>query len=193
MLADALRNIETNIDVVENFLKVFILEDKYSFDFYYSISQRLLQNKLEPTKEIRDRLFEFSGTSSISSAGINTGVSVLAHIYPHCQNRLLTIRPNYTNIITMNTEEEFTRTVLSYHEARYIVAEIVAWMTYQGVPIRQWFKKHTDEEDWQSVFLHYDIQKVIDLNKDWSNSKTIRYIKKLYEIAQNPDFRPMKK
>lgn len=192
LLANALHGIETNIDVVENFLKVFILEDKYSFDFYYYISQSLLQNKLEPTKEISDRLFEFSGTSTISSAGINTGASVLAHIYPACQNRLLTIRPKYTHIITMSTEEEFSRTVLSYHEARYIVAEIVAWMTYQGIPITQWFEKHTDEEDWKSVFLHYDIQRVINLNKDLSNSKTIRNIKKLYQIAQNPDFRPMK-
>ena len=193
VLVNSLNNIENGVDVVESFLKVFVLEYKYCFDFYYSISQCMIQRKIEPDEIYKIRLLMFSGTSNVCSCAQSIGSLVLSHEYPSCPNNLLSIRSQYIQAITESQDDEFQRISCIYNEARYIVSEMIAWMTYQETPIKDWFVQNTDSDDWKSVFVQYGIQNVVNTQKDLNNSKTIRYIKGIYKLVENPDFRPTKK
>lgn len=180
VLKTALNNIDNGIDIIENFLKIFILEGKYSFDFYYALSQCMVQNKVTSIDDCQFKIKLFSGITPLFSAYNGDGIKVLSDNYSLCENRLLILRPNYIQTIVKSDEEEFKRSALYYNEGRYIVANILTHMTYQGLPLRDWFVCNTSQEDWKDVFLNYNINSVINIKKDWNNTRTIRYMKSLY-------------
>ena len=185
VLEDALKNIENGLDVVENFLKVFILESKYSLDFYYSISRYMMQNRINAIYNSRSRIATFCADSSLRSEYCESGIRILSYQYGITNNRMLRIRPNYINTIVLCNEEEYKKDVRYFNEGRYIVTNILYNMHYSDMPIREWFAKNTDRSDWETVIIEYDIHKVINLNKDWSNTKTIRYIKYIFKDLNN--------
>lgn len=181
VLKTALKNIDNDIDVVENFLKIFIIESKYSFDFYYALSQCMIINKISSIYDCQFRLISFSRPTPLSSAYSEDGIRPLSQKYGVEENRLIRIRLNYTLPIVKSNVEEFKRYAIYYNEARYIVAYMLTQKPFVYVPIKKWFLENTNYDDWKSVFLQYGIQNVISLDKEWSATKAIRYIKKMYE------------
>lgn len=179
-------------NTIFDFLALFTLEWKYSFDFYYELATEMIKNNVSEIPDKKRRMVAFSGMPVINSLLLQWDPRLVGGTL-HTDSRMLVLRRKYIqDIVTLTTdafEEELTRFI----EGIVVVSDILLHMTYQKEPIREWFVKHSSQEDWISVFQNYDVYQIFNPEKDWSNHKKIRFVKEIYNIMsydyKNPEFR----
>jgi len=185
-------NFECGNDITFNFLAMFTLEWKYSFDFYYELANEMVQNDISEIPDVARRLAAFCGMPLIDSRLLFTNPEVVSERI-HTDSRMLILRRRYVHDIVTLSKSDFEDELDRFIEGIVIIFLMLNRMTYRGIPIREWFCENSDADDWESVFREYDVYQAFVANKDWSDKRKIRYIKELYNQSsfdyKNPDFR----
>ena len=177
---------------VFDFLSMFTLEWKYSFDFYYELATEMVMCNVSEIPDVARRLSAFCGTPTINS--------LLSKYAPHLlrgtvctDSRMLVSRRKYIHDIVLACKEEFEDELNRFAESLAIVAVMLTRMTYRKTPIREWFLRNSSVKDWLSVFRQYNVFRAFVSEKEWNNRKKIRYVKELYSQSsydyKNPGFR----
>ena len=87
VLEDAFENIDKGYEIVESFLRIFILESRYPLDFYYLISEFMIQNKTNTIYNCKSRIAEFCADSynlDILVTGLEALRIILRHAIIEC-------------------------------------------------------------------------------------------------------------
>lgn len=175
-----------------DFLTLFTLEWKYSFNFYYELATEMLKSNVSEIPNIKRRLVVFSGTPSIDSLLLQFGPRFIGGTL-HTDSRMLVSRRKYIHEIVTLSEDAFEEELTRFNESIVLVSAILLNMTYKKIPIRDWFVRNSLPEDWLSVFRDYDVFQAFISKKDWSNKKKIRYVKEIYNAMsydyKNPEYR----
>jgi len=181
-----------NGDAPFNFMALFTLEWKYSFEFYYAIASEMILNNVTTIPDIKRRLSAFSASISITSRLLEKHPHIVGGII-YKDSRMLVQRKKYIQDIITAPKEQFEDELNRFIEAQVVVASLLTHMTYKNENIRSWFIANTDENDWLSVFRKYDVFQAFTSNKDWTDKRKIRYIKGFYSKMgfsyKNPEFR----
>jgi len=166
-------------NVLFDFLALYTLEWKYSFDFYYELVEEMSKCNVDEIPDMRRRLAAFSGTPTVNSILLQEYPMIVGGIIT-MDSRMLVQRRKYIHDIVTVPVEKFEKELNQYVESLVIVASMLTRMTLKSINIREWFVKNTTPEDWKSVFRDYDVFQVFVPNKDWVDKKKIRYIKNIY-------------
>ena len=169
---------ENNKDIF-NYLSIFVLEWKYSFDFLYEISSEIEKNKIENTDNLKKRIVPFC-----SSIQFNSLLTLFNKDYYSAsyigESRMLVQRRKFIHDIIYASDADFNDEIKQFQEGLYIVGDILLRMTYEKTPLKEWFLKNTKIDDWISVFDEYGIFQVYVPNKKWTKKK-VRHMKDIYK------------
>ena len=179
-------------NVIFDFLALFTLEWKYSFDFYYELATEMLKSNVSEIPDMKRRLVAFSGTPSIYSLLLQFEPRFIEGTL-YTDSRMLVSRRKYIHEIVTLSADAFEEELTRFNESIVLVSAMLLHMTYKKIPIRDWFIKNSSPEDWLSVFRNYDVFQTFNSEKDWSNKKKIRYVKEIYNAMsydyKNPEYR----
>lgn len=174
-----------------DFLAMFTLEWKYSFDFYYEISEFMVGARVKTMPDVKNRIGLFTSPQTLYSELLLTH----PEIFPRptlAESRMIVARRKYIDDIIMADAHSFELVKRQFAEALVIMSAILNQMTLEGIPIREWFVKKTEPKDWISAFKEYDVFQAFISPKQMDKKKT-RIIKDIYNIMsldyKNPDFR----
>lgn len=169
---------DNDVNMVFSTLKAFVLEWKYRVSFFYQIADAMEKNKLNSIEDVDSKLSLFCGLVQIHSELSVLAPSIGTHSIT-TESRLLRLRTYYIQEILNETfDDSFHSVFHTYRETIYLISDLLLNMTYQELPLREWFCHNTTIEDWASVFREYDIFHFIELNKDLSR-KTVKNMKYL--------------
>lgn len=174
-----------------DFLAMFTLEWKYSFDFYYEISEFMVEERIKRISDIKNRIGLFTSPQTLYSDLLLTHPGILSG--PLCvENRMMVARRKYIEDIIMADTKSFDLVKRQFAGALVIMGSMISQMTLGGIFIRKWFVEKTEIKDWLSVFKEYDVFQVFISPKQWDKKKT-RFVKDIYNVMsmdyKNPDFR----
>lgn len=190
MLLDEWNN--GNDNAVFDFLAMFTIEWKYSFNFFYELATEMVKCNVSTIPDIEHRISAFCGIPSINSILSMLNPYLLSGTI-HMDSHMIILRQKYIHDIVTLQKDEFEDDLNKFVESLVVVALILTNMTYQKKFIREWFVENSTEEDWISVFKNYNVFKAFVINKDWNNKKKIRYVKELYNKFsfdyKNPEYR----
>lgn len=179
-------------NAVFSFLTMFTLECKYSFSFFYELATEMVKCKVSEIPDVRKRIGTFCSNQSVNSLLVKINPKLLGGTID-MESRMLLLRRKYIQYIVTSPEDELELDLVRFRESLFIVAAMLTRMTYQEIPIREWFIQNTTSNDWISVFRHYDVFQAFVPNKDWTDKNKIRYVKELYNIMsydyKNPENR----
>jgi len=172
-----------------NWLSIFILEWKYSFDFFYEIADEMEKYNTTEIPDLKRRIIAFCGTVQFNSLlSINNSAPV---IYTG-ESRMVVQRRKYLHDIVTAKGETFDIEIRRYAEGLYLTGAMLTQMTYCKIPIKEWFITNTSQEDWASVFKELNVFQAWIPDKIWTKKK-VRYVKEIYDLVsldyKNPDFR----
>lgn len=174
-----------------DFLAVFTLELKYSFDFYYEIADMMEKRNKTTIPKLKERVGLFSSPLVLYSDLLITHPGIIPGPML-AESRMLLTRRKYIEDIIGADEDTFKVIMGQIQEAIVITCAMLNQMTLYGEQIRKWFIQHTNQDDWLSVFKAYDVFQTINFRKEWSKKKT-RYVKNIYNAMsldyKNPEFR----
>lgn len=162
-----------------DFLKMFTLEWKYSFDFFYELANEMVRCNVTEIPDMERRIVAFCGNPAINSLLLQIDPRLVGGTI-HMDSRMLVSRRKFIHDIVTVPEEEFEKDLTRFLESLVIVASILKNMTYRNTPIREWFIQNSTPDDWATVFRDYDIYQVFIPDKDWTDKKKIRYVKDMY-------------
>lgn len=176
--------------IVFNFLAVFTLEWKYSFDFLYEIASEMEKCKITEISDLKRLLVTFCGVVEFSSMLSICNPVPINYIG---ESRMIVQRRRYIrDIVDRSKGKMFEAEIRKYAEGMYIVGAMITNMTYSKISIRDWFIENTTYEDWASVFNEYNVYQAWVSDKVWTKKK-VKYIKEMYGLIsmnyKNPDFR----
>ena len=165
-------------------LAIFTWEWKYAFDFYYKIATEMETSKVKLIPDLAKRCSLFCGKVRVTSQ--------LAFSHPHLaggtiltDSRMMLLRDMFVPEFVNASKEEFEEVTAQYIEAIVLVSNMLKYMTYEDINIREWFKKNSTLEDWTDVMKEYNVAQCFVENKKWTN-KRIRYVKEIYESIYTP-------
>lgn len=168
-------------DIVFSSIAAFTLEWKYPISFLYHVVKRMEELNISDFPDQQHRALTFCGD-------ISTKLMLGYQMFTH--SRMVTVRDKYIDLILREPGESllFEAEQRAFIEGLGLVAQLVNYMTMDDVILIDWFVENTDERDWASFLLDYDIFTYInDEEKEWTN-KRIRYFRKLYGmLIQKPD------
>lgn len=174
-----------NTEYVFNALAAFILEWKYNFNFFYCVATDLEQRGMRELPN-KDRIAPFCAGIVNFQSSFFRGESIST------DNRYITKRNSFTKYILDSSDDDWLWNAMRYVEAIASVTRLQAHMTYENIPIREWFIQYTSVDDWASILKEADLFSAIILPKEWTPKK-IRFVKQLYNTFsidyKNPDFR----
>ena len=168
-----------NENVLFDFLAMFTLEWKYSFNFFYELANEMVRCNVSEIPDVKRRIGAFCGNPAINSLLLQIDPRLVGGTI-HMDSRMLVSRRKFVHDIVTVPEEAFEKNLTRFLESLVIVASILKNMTYRNTPIREWFIQNTTPDDWTTVFRDYDIYQVFMPAKDWTDKKKIRYIKDIY-------------
>lgn len=168
-------------DIVFSSIAAFTLEWKYPISFLYHVVKRMEELGISDFPDQIHRALTFCGDISLESM---LGYRMSTH------SRMVTVRGRYIDLMLREPEESllFEAEQRAFIEGLGLVAQAVNRMMIDGINLKDWFVENTDESDWASFFLDYDVFMYIDDGeKEWTN-KRIRYFRKLYGmLIQKPN------
>ncbi len=183
--------LQSNDNAVFDYLAMFTLEWKYSFDFFYELATEMVKTRISQIPDCSRRLCAFCGRPTIISRLLAYEPRLLEGPLT-AESRLLLLRRKYIHDIVVTSKSEFADDFERFVECIAVVADILLHMTFRKQPIREWFVKNSTQLDWISVFREYDVFESHEFTKDW-NLKKIRAMKQLYDTVsfdyKNPVFR----
>lgn len=165
-------------------LAIFTWEWKYAFDFYYKIATEMEKSKVKFIPNLKKRCSLFCGPVGVSSRLAFSHPHLVGGII-HTDSRLMLLRDKYIHEFVNLSEKEFDELALQYTEAIVLVSNMLMYMTYQDINIREWFKEKSTQDDWTNVMKEYNVAQCFVADKTWSNKK-IRYVKEIYESFYTP-------
>ncbi|MBR2805009.1 MAG: hypothetical protein IKE20_07745 [Eggerthellaceae bacterium] len=167
------------------------LESKYSPEFVYRIACEMARSGKFELPNLGRRVMAYCGEVGGYSCLDLARRSQVSHIGFDCA--LISRRNDYLREIISYDGNELELSLRHAFEARVVVALMGSRMTYQGMPIQRWFNENTSVDDWLSVSRYCSYFDVWDNNKDLSDKKVVRNIKRIYSAIswdyKNPDFR----
>jgi len=166
-------------NVLLDFLTMFTLEWKYSFDFFYELANEMVRCNVTEIPDMKRRIVAFCGNPTINSLLLQIDPRLVGGTI-HMDSRMLVSRRKYIHDIVTVPEEEFEKDLTRFWESLVVVASMLKNMTYRNIPIREWFIQNSTPEDWTTVFRDYDIYQAFVSDKDWTDKKKIRYVKDMY-------------
>ncbi len=162
-----------------DFLTLFTLEWKYSFDFFYELANEMVKCNVTEISDMERRIIAFCGNPAINSLLLQIAPRLVGGTI-HMDSRMLVSRRKYIHDIVTAPKEEFEKDLTRFLESLVVVASMLKYMTYQNIPIREWFIQNSTPDDWAAVFRDYDIYQAFVHDKDWTDKKKIRYVKDMY-------------
>lgn len=169
----------SNENVIFDFLAMFTLEWKYSFNFFYELASEMVRCNVSEIPDTKRRIVAFCGNPIINSLLLQINPQLVGGTI-HMDSRMLVPRRKYIHDIVTVPEEEFEQDLTRFQEILVVVAIMLEHMTYQQIPIREWFIQNSTPDDWATVFRNYNIYQVFIPDKDWDDRKKIRYVKDMY-------------
>lgn len=166
-------------NVLFDFLTLFTLEWKYSFDFFYELATEMVRCNVNRIPDMERRIAAFCGNPVINSLLLQIAPRLVGGTI-RMDSRMLVARRKFIHDIVTVPEEEFEKDLSRFWESLVIVASILKNMIYRNTPIREWFIQNSTPDDWATVFRDYDIYQVFIPDKDWTDKKKIRYVKDMY-------------
>lgn len=181
-----------NDNAVFDFLAMFTIEWKYSFNFFYELATEMVKCNVSTIPDMKRRIVAFCGTPSIDSRLLALNPNLLNGIIP-MDSRMIIPRQKYVHDIVTLQKDQFEDEFNKFVESLVVIRLILTHMTYRKRFIREWFVENSTEKDWISVFRNYNVFKAFVIDKDWNNKKKIRHIKELYNQSsydyKNPEYR----
>ena len=168
-----------NENVLFDFLAMFTLEWKYSFNFFYELANEMVRCNVSEIPDIKRRIVAFCGNPIINSLLLQINPRLVGGTI-HMDSRMLVSRRKYIHDIVTAPKEEFEEDLTRFLESLVVVASMLKFMTYRNIPIREWFIQNSTPDDWATVFRDYDIYQAFVPAKDWTDKKKIRYVKDMY-------------
>lgn len=167
------------------------LESKYSLEFIYRIACEMARSGKPEPPNLGRRVMAYCGEVGGYSCLDLARLSQVDHVGFDCA--LIGRRNDYIEEIVSFDGDELELSLQRAFEARVAVALLVSRMTYRGTPIQQWFNENTSVNDWLSVSRYCAYFDVWDNDKDLSDKRVVRGIKRIYSAIswdyKNPDFR----
>ena len=159
-------------------MALFTLEWKYSFEFMYTIVSRMEETGRAKILDLRRKVALLCGTITTSTElPLDDGA---AWYVPTFESRMLIQRRKLIDdFLTEPSIDEPNGQLHRFREGLIVMALLVSKSTYEGIPLREWFVKNTDEDDWTSVFDEYNVFQVVNKGKTWTRNR-VRYLKSLY-------------
>lgn len=180
-----------NKNGIFDFLAMFTLEWKYSFDFYYEIADTMEKRNIKSISKMKERIGLFSAQLRLYSDLLLTHPGILPGPML-AENRMLVTRRKYIEDIISADEKSFEHIKRQFMGVQVILSAMLSQMTLNGIQIREWFIDNTNQDDWLSAFKEYDVFQSFVAGKLWDKKKT-RCVKNIYnEMSvdyKNPDFR----
>lgn len=179
-------------NVLIDFLVMFTLEWKYSFDFFYELANEMVRCNVSEIPDMKRRIATFCRGGAINSLLLQSEPRLVGGTI-HMDSRMLVSRRKYIHDIVTVPENEFETDLTRFVECLVVVANMLTQMTYRKIPIREWFIQNSTPDDWANVFRDYDIFQAFVPIKDWTDTKKIRYVKEMYSKVsmdyKNPENR----
>ena len=166
-------------NVLFDFLTMFTLEWKYSFDFFYELANEMIKYNVNEIPDMERRIVAFCGNPAINSLLLQIDPRMVGGTI-HIDSRMLVSRRKYIHDIVTVPEEEFEKDLIRFLESLVVVASMLKNMTYRNIPIRKWFIQNSTPDDWATVFRDYDTYQAFVPDKNWTDKKKIRYVKDMY-------------
>lgn len=159
-------------------LALFVLEWKYSFEFMYAVAARMEEMKLTSIPDIKRKAPLFCGIVTTSTDLPFNDAAAGYHLT--FESRMVVQRRKLIDdFLTETSIAEEGGQLHRFLEGLIVTTALVLNSTYDGIPLREWFVKNSNEEDWSSVFAEYDVYQVLAEEKEWTKNR-VRYIKNIY-------------
>jgi len=162
-----------------DFMAMFTLEWKYSFDFFYELANEMVRCNVSEIPDVKRRIVAFCGNPAINSLLLQIDPRLVGGTI-HMNSRMLVSRRKYIHDIVTVPNNEFETDLTRFIESLVVVATMLTHMTYRKIPIREWFIQNSTPDDWVNVFRDYDVFQAFVPIKDWTDKKKIRYLKEMY-------------
>lgn len=179
-------------NVLFDFLAMFTLEWKYSFDFFYELASEMVRCNVSEIPDMERRIAAFCGNPAINSLLLQIDPRLVGGTI-QMNSRMLVSRRKYIHDIVTVPKNEFETDLTRFIESLVVVANMLTQMTYRKIPIREWFIQNSTSDDWANVFRDYDVFQAFVPNKDWTDTKKIRFVKEIYRKVsfdyKNPENR----
>lgn len=168
-----------NENALFDFLSMFTLEWKYSFNFFYELANEMVRSNVSEIPDMKRRIVAFCGNPAINSLLLQIDPRLVGGTI-HMDSRMLVSRRKYIHDIVTAPKDEFEEDLTRFLESLVVVASMLKFMTYRNIPIREWFIQNSTPDDWVTVFRDYDLFQAFVPDKNWTDKKKIRYVKDMY-------------
>ena len=161
---------------VFNTIAAFVLEWKFPVHFLYSIAKRMEELGISEFCDEQSRIGILTANINVESIYWGNHFSV--------PSRMVTVRDRYIDIILKEPAESdyYMDEYIRYCEALNLICQIRQNTdVIDGMSVKDWFLKNTEEEDWASFCRDYNIFETINPEKKEWTDKRIRYFRKLYD------------
>ena len=181
-------------NAVFDFLALFTLEWRYSFDFFYELACEMSKNGVKKIPTIESRLPVFCTPHVLSSAVQETDPELFGSQQTWTDARMLVLRRRYVHDIVTAPDDEFGLSVVLFEQAQAFVVHALQCMPFEGMSLFEWFEKNSTPEDWGSVFREYDVFQAFVYPKEWEDDiKKVANVRKMiaatFHSLKNPGFR----
>ena len=180
-------------------IQFFTLETKYYFNYLYELSARMEALGQNDFPDMKNRLN--------ITAGCGFFQSLLPVQYPKAVSKgdciinypLILQRRRIVNIIPTNEaigKEALDLVLTTFIDAKVLVNALSSHYFIEKMPLRLYFEKKTELEDWYSVINTYNVFSAYIPNKEWTSHR-IKAVRKMYDTVsidykkiKNPENRP---
>ena len=169
-----IKNMYKDTDPLFASFAYFILEADYYLDFYYSIADYLIENKITPPEDLETRAKAFVGNVTIHAD--------LFCLYPELKitsittnNRMIILRKRIIESIINMGKSEFEIEKKKYAECLALASLLRLRILESGE-----IKSIASKQDWISLVETYNVYQCFDHNKQWTKGK-VRIVKRLYK------------
>ena len=157
-----IKKMYTDIDPLFASFAYFILEADYYLDFYYSIANYLIENKIDAPDDLETRAKVFVGNITIHAD--------LFFLYPELRiasittnNRMIILRKRIIESIINMGKSEFEIEKKKYAECLALASLLRLRILESGE-----IKSIASKQDWISLVETYNVYQCFDHNKQWT-------------------------
>lgn len=172
-------------------LQLFILQAKYSFDFFYELAVRMQELSIKEFPDMHDRLMTVAGRYKCTSPLPDICPEFAADIDRKIEYPLIRQRKHFLDAI-ISTENNLNTDFLlgSFIEANVLANAVRSHMPYCGLNLPEYIAQKTALEDWASVFEMFDVFQTFAPHKDWTNTR-IKTVRRMYDLLST-DYKKLK-
>ena len=164
-------------------LKLFTLQSKYSFDFFYKVAVEMEMKGITNIPDLHYRLMGMAGTYVCRS--------ILPKLSPEyaneydCRVRYPLILQRERLISSLLSEQpisSFDEKLAWLIEANVLVNAVISHFRIDNNNLFEWFPENTTLSDIESIFETYNVFRCFVSSKEWTD-KRIQYVRHMYDAV----------